>query len=299
LKKKILIAAATTALVAAVFAVPAVAQPAAWAEAPLHPAYKPQPDSYVPPAKRPDANTAYIEQLKPAGTTPIRSDGHPDLTGYWNLGIPNPTPEVYGRRCNSCSEADQTKGQRGSHYYKPVYKPEYWSKVEALDYSVADTDPSYGCDPEGVPRQGIPGKIVQLDNEIWLYDGGEVRIIPLGNVGPLTEEDEDESTFRGVSHAEWKGNVLEIDSVGFGGDTWLAWEGLFHTNRMKVKERLWREGNILFYNFTVDDPTIFVRPWQSATQFKRLNANPNAFPEEPLPCQTHSIKSFFDPWQRG
>ena len=299
MKTKILTTAAAAVLLAASLGAQALAQPPSQLDAPIRPAYKEPAAVYTPPAKRPEMKTAFIEQLKPVGTTPRRADGNPDLTGAW-VGFPSPIPGVdYGRRCNFCSEADQTKGQRGSHYYKPWYKPEYWTKVESLDFSMVDTDPAYGCTPEGVPRAGIPGKILQADNEIWLYDGGEVRIIPIGKYRPLTEEDMDESTFKGVSHADWKGDVLEITSVGFTGDTWLAWEGLFHTDRMKVTERLWREGNLLFFNFTVDDPDIFIRPWTSATAVRRFNPNPNAFPGEPLPCLTGDIKGFMDKYQRG
>ena len=206
--------------------------------------------------------------------------------------------EDYGRRANEFFEPDQAALQRSSHTYKPIYKPEYWDKVRALDFSWADTDPAYGCVPDGVPRMQIPQKIGQFDKEIWLYDGGETRIIPIG-IRTLTEEDEDEATNNGISAAHWEGDVLVIDSVGFNGDTWLAWEGLFHTDRMKVKERLWRDGNFLYYNYEVDDPIVFMRPWQSATQLKRLNANPQAFIDEGLPCQVHGIDHFLDKYYRG
>ena len=274
-------------------ATPALAQ----RQAPTRPQYVPLAGDYAPPARRPEIHDLLVERMKPAGETPRRADGHPDLSGLWTLGFPSPVAEGYGRRSNELNEADQAAMQRSSHFYKPIYKPEYWDKVRSLDFSVVDTDPVYNCAPDGVPRQGIPEKISLTDKEIWLYDGGDVRVVPFGR--KLTEDDQDQATFRGVSSASWNGDVLEIDSVGFTGDTWLAWEGLFHTDRMKVKERLWREGNLLYYNFTVDDPIIFMRPWTSATQVKRLNASPTAYVEEPLPCLARSVDGFLDKYYRG
>ena len=286
---------------AAAMALAAVSPAVAQQSAPLRPAYQePATGVYVPPAKRMAKEDAFIAQLEPRGGrgTPKKPDGRPDLTGFYNGGWPSPTIEDYGRRCNSCSEADQTKTQRGSHYYKPFYKPEYWTKVEALDHSMVDTDPAFGCEPEGVPRMGIPQKILQADNEIWLYDGGEVRIIPIDG-RPFEDEAYDLATVNGVSVGHFEGDVLVIESIGFGDSTWLAWEGQFHTNQMKVTERLWRDGDLLFYNFTVDDPDIFIRPWNSATQFARLGANQKAVPGEPLPCLIKGIDTYMDKFQRG
>ena len=290
--KKLALGAALAVLAAAAGSA-VMAQP----EAPKVPKYIPQPDVFVPPATRPEMHTFFIERTKPTGTTPRRADGKPDLSGFWNLNFPSPVPEQPGRRANEYFEPDQSALQRSSHYYKPYYKPEYWKKVEALDFSIIDTDPAYGCDAEGVPRQGIPQKILQADKEIWLYDGGEVRIIPIGTK-TLTDEDADESTNKGISAARWDGDVLVIDSVGFNGDTWLAWEGLFHTDRMKVQERLWRDGNLLYYNFTVDDPDVLLRPWTSATQVKRMNPN-NQTPTEGLPCLSANPRLIVDQYYRG
>ena len=291
--KKLALGAALAVMATAAAGSMAMAQQ----EAPVHPKYVPQPDEFVPPTKRPDMNDWFIERTKPAGTTPRRADGHPDLTGFWAGGFPSPVPEQPGRRKNEYFEPDQSALQRSGHYYLPFYKPEYWPKVTALSFSKVDTDPAFGCPEEGVPRMGIPQKIIQGDKEIWLYKGGETRIIPIGT-RKLTDDDQDESTNKGISAAHWDGDVLVIDSVGFNGDTWLAWEGLFHTDRMKVTERLWRDGNMLYYNFTVDDPTIFLRPWTSATQWKRGNAN-NPTPNEGLPCLTASPKNIIDQYFRG
>jgi hypothetical protein len=253
---------------------------------------------FAPPTTRPDANDWFIQWNKPSGATPRRADGHPDLSGNWGAINFTALAAMPGRRTNEATEPDQATLQRSGHYYKPVYKPEYWDKVRALDFSIIDTDPAYGCTEKGVPRMGIPTKIGQFDNEIWLNRDDITRFIPIGG-RKLTEEDEDQQTRRGVSVAHWDGEVLIIESVGFTGETWLAWEGLFHSDRMKLTERLWRDGDLLYYNFTVDDPVVFIKPWRSATQFTKLNPNPLALPAEPLPCQIANPRAVVDQRDRG
>ena len=73
--------------------------------------------------------------------------------------------------------------------------------------------------------------------------------------------------------AHWDGDTLVIDSVGFGDRTWLGWEGYFHTDKMEVTERFTRNGDLLYYNFTVKDPDVLMEPWTSYTYVRRLNPN--------------------------
>jgi len=48
------------------------------------------PCSYSPCGKRVSPQDGAIGQIKPNGQTPRDADGHPDLTGNWGAGFPNP-----------------------------------------------------------------------------------------------------------------------------------------------------------------------------------------------------------------
>ena len=83
---------------------------------------------------------------------------------------------------------------------KPLYKPEFWEKVQKLDQNGNAEDPSFGCMPGGVPRMGPPAKIVQTPKElIFLYVspaaggwGDTYRVIPTDNrphIGNLAGHD--------------------------------------------------------------------------------------------------------------
>ncbi len=229
------------------------------------------------------------------GTTPKTADGHPDFTGAWNGGFPTPYGP-YELRHPGTLEPDQATVQRGIHLNKPHYKPEFWSKVRGLDYSKVDVDPSWACAPTGVPRQMAPGKIMQNTSEILFHNGDSNRFIPLDG-RKLTDEDFDQSTFDGIGSAHWEGDTLVVESVGFNDVSWLMWQGYFHSNQMKVTERLWRKGDLLFYNATVNDPEVLVEPWTTDTVVRRLA--PAGRVGETGICEELDLDQMYDPYNRG
>ena len=144
----------------------------------------------------------------------------------------------------------------------PLYKPEFWDKVQDLDVNGNFKDPDIKCYPDGLPRIGAPSKIVQTANEIiFLYQTHNTfRVIPIDGRehDPIRSQD---LTYYGDSVGKWEGDTLVIDSVGFTDESWLAWPGYFHTNNMRVVERLRREGNTLTWQATVHDPEVLMQPW--------------------------------------
>ena len=255
--------------------------------------------TYRPVAKRVSPQDGFAAMQQSSAPTPRDAAGHPDLSGNWGANFPNPIGAP-GLREKGTFEPDQAVMQRGAQWNKPLYKPEYWEKVRSLDYSKADVDPAYGCThPTGVPRQNVPARIVQSNNQIWLFNGVEnaLRILPIDGRerDPL---DAEYSTYNGMGLARWDGDTLVIESVGFNDITWLGWEGYFHTDRMKVTERFRRQGDLLFYNFTVDDPDVLMEPWTSIMYVRRLNPNPVRQDEAPI-CEERDIDLLADPYNRG
>jgi hypothetical protein len=131
-----------------------------------------------------------------------RMGTHPDLTGNYSYSdwIGNYMTGG-GRRCAPtqkppCDRADnQTydfelySPSRFGNMSRPVYKPEYWEKVQELDMWTNKYDPVMTCQPLGVPREGPPRRIIQTDKDVvFFYQGGdagggygEYRIIPTDN----------------------------------------------------------------------------------------------------------------------
>jgi hypothetical protein len=255
--------------------------------------------SYAPAGTRISPQDAYVMQLAPAGQTPRDADGHPDLSGTWTGNLGN-VFVVPGLRRNGAFEADQSAMQRGAQWNKPLYKPENWAKVRGLDYSKVDVDPFYGCyKPLGVPRQNVPVRIVQKDKQIWLFNNVEnaLRILPLDD-RKRDENDFQFSTYNGMGLAHWDGDTLVVESVGFNGVSWIGWEGYFHSDKMEVTERFTRNGDLLYYNFTVTDPDVLAEPWTSYTYVRRNNPNPARQDEAPE-CSERDNGLLADPFLRG
>ena len=67
------------------------------------------------------------------------------------------------------------------------------------------------------------------------------------------------------------------------GETWLGDDGLFHTEDLRVTERLRREGNTLTWQAIVEDPAVLVEPWTVNPRTLTLRADDEI--EEAAFCQ--------------
>jgi len=231
-----------------------------------------------------------------------RLGAHPDLTGNWAysdwIGVYETHDELgaaIARRCGpgqreGCSRpTNQTEDfelyspSRFGNTGRPIYKPQFWDKVQQLDMWTNKYDPVMTCQPLGVPREGAPRRIYQTDRDItFIYRGGdagggygEYRIIPTDG-RPHGKDAESDYTYFGDTVGHWEGDTLVLDSIAFTDATWLGRGGFFHSDRMHVVERFTRQGDALIYDVTVEDPEVLVGPWVFPTRTVRRNPNPNA-----------------------
>ena len=234
------------------------------------------------------------------GATPRTPDGHPDLTGMWNggpaRGLVIAKDDPFGAYLAARDgtllnfERDNTIIRRMDPN-KPLYKPEFWEKVQKLDQDGNTADPSFGCMPGGVPRMGPPAKIVQTSKELLFFYvsppaqgwGDQYRIIPTDG-REHTPLDQLDGTWKGESIGHWEGDTMVIDTIGFNDISWLDINGYFHSENMHVVERIRRDGDTLTWQATVEDPDVFIKPWSMNPRTVRLNADPKATLEESLPC---------------
>jgi len=245
--------------------------------------------------------------LDTAAPTPRMADGHPDLSGAWQHTdwIGNYMGSG-GRRCgptqaqpcnrmiNQTEDFELYSPSRFGQLNRPQYKPQYWDRVIELDMWTNKYDPVMTCQPLGVPRQGPPRRIYQSENDVtFIYFGGdagggygEYRIIPTDGRAHA-DDAEYEFTYLGSTVGRWEGDTLVLDAVGFVDTTWLGRGGFFHTDKMHVVERFRRQGNVIFYDVTVEDPEVLMEPWVLPTRTLRRNENPNgALIRERGNCET-------------
>jgi len=225
-----------------------------------------------------------------AVATPRRADGKPDLTGVWG-GAYNAITGGGARRCGptqskvNCNipmdnfwvDYEWLSPWRFGLMGHPIYKPEYWDKIQELDQWTNKYDPVMTCQPLGLPRHGTPRRIVQQDNDIFFfyganadYGGGaaEFRDIPTDG-RQRNARTQSQAYYYGNSVGRWEGDTLVIDSINFVDTTWLGRGGLFHSSSMHMIERLTRNGNELKYEMTIEDPEVFVEPFVMPTRILR------------------------------
>ena len=250
--------------------------------------------------------------------TPRTPDGKPDLSGMWRGtavgGDGTQQSEQEGgvtrlvayRRCAPtqfrCHE-NTNQNNDGEFAWRtnpnrPIYKPEFWDRVQDLDYNTNYEDPGLRCQPLGVPRVGPPQKIVQTANEVIFLHAMNInehdyRIIPTDGRShdPLAFP-----TYYGDAVGRWEGDTLVVDIVSFNDITWLGAAnpmqfigigGYFHSHDLHVIERFRREGNILRYQATVEDPKVLLEPWVTDAVELKLNTDLKATIPEGRACHDY------------
>jgi len=257
-----------------------------------------------------------------SGVTPRLADGKPDMTGSWT-GPPLSITGSGTRRCDPTQvaggginpEIGCKTGQdnfwldyewispsrfgltgtaevlKPSH---PMYKPEFWDKIQELDQWTNKYDPIMTCQPMGLPREGTPSRIIQTASDILFlyttsdYGGGnrEFRDIPIdGRPRPNTVE----AYYMGLSTGKWEGDTLVIDSTNFVDSTWFGRGGLLHSPEMHMVEKLTRNGDQILYQVTIDDPDL-LEPWVMPDRILRLREGAPQIIHERPNCEVYETK---------
>ncbi len=224
-----------------------------------------------------------------AKPTPRTPDGHPDLSGYWTDGDLNGgNPSVRAGSAAPLGQAqlgadgktldlglknerdrciqnvkDAKKRWEAAKLLRPSYKPQYQATVENNFNRQQFLDPAFRCQPEGVPRVGVPREIVQTPKAFYFfyvqYENNNVfRAIPTD--GRSHNKDLD-AMANGDSIGHWEGDTLIVDVTNLSEDTWLDRDGDIHSPELHVIERFTRQGNILLYAVTADAAGLFTKPW--------------------------------------
>lgn len=261
-------------------------------------------DSAEKPADAAAAMAAKVQSIVKAAAalqTPRASDGHPDLSGYWEtpgaeqqlaavLGTPGISKD--GKFLKSfvtgISEKDEIRNDIAANKriedssLRPAYKPAAMATVKENFEKSSLVDPSYRCMPDGVPRIGQPTEIVQTPGAVYfLYAARNIyRVIPTD--GRKHDPDADAMAM-GDSVGHWEGDTLVVDVTNFSPDTWIDRDGAIHDDKLHVTERFTRQGNTLKYDVVMHDPTLFEKPFSPKPKTVVLG-KPGQHAPEDYPC---------------
>jgi hypothetical protein len=185
------------------------------------------------------------------------ADGKPDLSGIWfsgNIGRPSAWSRT---RPEPVKEA-------------PVpFNAEAMAKIKSMTRTQLQMlNPTVNCLPRGVPGMFTMNP---HPSEIVTKPGTFIQLVEAGNQWRKIHTDKrphpeyPDPLFNGNSSAWWEGDTLIIDSIGFDERTWISGNGWYHSDRLRVIERLRRPSlNYLEYQFTIEDPKVLTKPWTSA-----------------------------------
>jgi hypothetical protein len=126
------------------------------------------------------------------------------------------------------------------------------------------------CISRGIPGAMFPTvynanlRIVQSPNALAItYEMiHDTRVIPIGtaaHVGTAIRG------YNGDARAHWEGNTLVVDTTNFSDKT--NFRGSRET--LHIIERFTRDGDGINYEVTVDDPTVWTKPWTAALTLAR------------------------------
>jgi Carboxypeptidase regulatory-like domain len=221
--------------------------------------------------------------------TPKRTpDGQPDLQGSWGIGRRlggdshsieeglDPTTAVLKQARGAGYDIRDHQGNvlidpmRGKIPYKPA------GEAKRLEYLADDYAPTKWdhldaetkCLLLGPTRETMGGtRIRQLPGYVlFLSPGRATRIIRLDGPHPPAGV----KLWNGDSRGRWDGNTLVVETTNNNDRTWFDSHGSFHSDAMRVVERLTLvDADTLYYEATIDDPAVFTQTWKIALTWDR------------------------------
>ncbi len=210
--------------------------------------------------------TTETAPLPPGGETQRMADGKPDLSGVWFSGsIGRPT--AWSRTPREVYDEEPIPFQAWAQ-----------DRLEGLTRTqIQLTSPGVNCMPKGVP--GV-FTMNPHPTQIVTTPGMFIHLIEVSNDWRLVYTDKrphpeyPDPLFNGNSSAWWEGDTLIIDSIAIDERTWIMSNGWFHSDELRVIERIRRPSvNYIEYQFTVEDPKVLTKPWTSAWRKFSLGQN--------------------------
>ena len=210
-------------------------------------------------------------------TPPRTSDGQPDLQGIWaQNGLTIPTysledgpPVDHATIIGQALQVNRPSAVVDMPDGRMPYQPWAATQRKAVFDNHNDLKLRNQMDPQDRCFLGGPTRFFSLGNVQILQSPGYVvlmnefahsyRIVPLDGRPHVGEPIK---LWQGDSRGRWEGTTLVIETRNSNDKTWFDKVGSFHSDSMRVTERLSLvDATTLSYRATVDDPRVFTRPW--------------------------------------
>ena len=193
--------------------------------------------------------------------TPRAADGHPDLSGVWEMYAESEMPKLLINLAWDLKPGDVQMLPWAEQLYKQR------SDSNGKDH------PGAQCLPSGIPEKDTvphPYKIVQTPDLILiLYESRTIYRQIFTDGRPLPKDPN--PAWQGYSVGHWDGDTLVVESAGFNGKTWLDMSGHPATEDLHVTERFTRRDlGHMDLQITINDPKTYAKPWNVAAKIHLL-----------------------------
>jgi hypothetical protein len=252
----------------------------------------------------------------------ILSDGQPDVQGFWGpdkqgtYSMTDPSNGGEGEVINFAKLRAQGKEppRWPSRIIDPAdgqfpYQPWARAKQKTIEAHILKpvkqeyVDPMARCFPDGVIRdplwtgfqiQQFPGFVVILFDQVRTY-----RIIPLDG---RPHAPDNVKLWMSDSRGHWEGTTLVVDVANTNGKARLDNIGDFISPDAHITERLhFIDGDTISYEWHVDDPAVFARPWTLWAKFNRAHKDDATYEQWEQSCHEYeqNAESLLSPKEKA
>ena len=205
--------------------------------------------------------------LPKAGPVKRLPNGKPDMQGFWETRVFFSAFDVEEHKTATFEipagpgvVVDPPDG-------KIPYQPSSAAKKDDIFKNHLADDPQAHCFLSGVPRQiytPFGFQIMQPEGTVVMFFEA-FHAYRLIHMDGRPHPDQSIKLFQGDSRGHWEGDTLVIDTANLNGRTWFDMAGNFHSDEMRVIERLTPvDANTINYEAIITDPKVFSRPWKIA-----------------------------------
>ncbi len=264
--------------------------------------------------KLPMAKTWVAQKAKLPPYTPQRTpDGVPDLQGKWSGPGGDGTSFLEDHEY-----VDVTTPAQESFVSDPVdgrvpYTSWALAKRKELLAGLGRGWPGESGErlhvsPSSFCLEGMPGiafdaqEIVQRPGAVIMMGADSYRVVPTDGRPAVNQN---VKFWFGTSRGRWEGDTLVVEVTGLNGKAWFDSTGQFYSENTRMVER-WKlvDANTIDYEVTIEDPTIYTRPWKMNFPKRRAGTGPTGGPRGLTAVSRLPPAATKDPyaselWERG
>jgi len=216
------------------------------------------------PAAEPKTPDGEVNLTAPA---PKAADGHPDLSGVWDRGMPPGAPPAAPNPFGQAPTPGPRPFQDLPSMFPNGLPMQPWA-AELRKQRLAENSkdhPDAHClplHPLQLHSHPQPRKIVQTPGVVVIMYEANNGLRQIFTDGRPLPTDDVQPWWYGYSVGKWEADTLVVQSMGFRDRNWLDEEGTPGTTAGRMTERFRRPNyGTLEIEATMDDPQAFTKPW--------------------------------------